>query len=112
MSIPCRSKSSHNVLNNKENIITKHAAAFVKDEAFSFVLHHAIGVRTEDCACVHSRCNKEELYDMVKDPKQFTNQVVNPEYDAARKQLRNQLAVRLKEEGVRVDEQAGKYIQE
>jgi hypothetical protein len=44
----------------------------------------------------------EELYDMVKDPKQFTNQAANPEYANQLAKLQTRLDHHIKEKGLRV----------
>jgi iduronate 2-sulfatase len=48
--------------------------------ALSF--HSGIALRTSNWAYMRYNDGTEELYDMVKDPKQFTNQAANPEYSS------------------------------
>jgi iduronate 2-sulfatase len=89
--------------------VLKNPSALVKTGALS--LHNGIAIRTKDYAYMRYRDKKEELYDMVKDPKQFTNEVANPEYSTVLKQLREQLDSRLKEEGILLDKKTRKYKQ-
>jgi len=82
-----------------------------KNEAFSIIPHKGIAIRTKDYAYMRYKGGAEELYDMVKDPKQFTNQASNPEYSVVLKKLQEQLDLRLKEEGIELDSNGKKYIQ-
>jgi len=91
--------------------VLKEPSDSVKKGALSIIPHKGVAIRTKDYAYMRYLDNKEELYDMAKDPKQFTNQVTNPEYSTVLKQLRKQLDIRLQEEGAIQDKKTGKYIQ-
>jgi len=91
--------------------VLKDSSAYVKKSVLSIIPHKGIALRTKDYAYMRYRDKKEELYDMRKDPKQFTNQAKNPEYSPVIKKLRQQLELRLKEEGLGLDKKGKKYIQ-
>jgi iduronate 2-sulfatase len=92
--------------------VLKNPSDFLKKEALSIIPHKGIAIRTKDYAYMRYRDKKEELYDMGRDPKQFTNQASNPEYSTVLKQLRKQLDLRLKEEDIIQDKKTRKYMQQ
>jgi iduronate 2-sulfatase len=75
-------------------------AARVNTGALSF--HAGIVLRENDWAYMRYNDGSEELYDMVKDPKQFTNQAANPEYANQLAKLQTRLDHHIKEKGLRV----------
>ena len=83
-----------------------------KKGALSIIPNKGIAIRTGDYAYMLYRDKKEELYDMRRDPKQFTNQVTNPEYAGVLKELRTQLDERLEKERIVQDRKTGKFIQQ
>ena len=91
-------------------VLEDPSASFRKG-ALSIIPHKGIALRTKDHAYMRYRDGTEELYDMLKDPKQFTNQADNPEYSVKLEQLRRQLDARLDEEEIGVDGKNRKYIQ-
>jgi len=91
--------------------ILENPSESVKKGALSIIPHKGIALRTKDYAYMRYRDQKEELYDMGKDPKQFTNQAANSEYSTVLKQLREQFDLRLKEEGIIADKKTRKYKQ-
>jgi iduronate 2-sulfatase len=80
--------------------VLKDANASVKTGALSF--QNGTALREKNVAYMRYKDGSEELYDMVKDPKQFTNQAKNPEYATKLKGLRSRLDARLKETGLTV----------
>jgi hypothetical protein len=86
----------------------KNPSAVVETGALSF--HNGIALRTKDYACMRCRDGIEELYDMKKDPEQFSNEAANPEYLSVLKQVRKQFDLHLKEEGI-FDKKTRKYKQ-
>lgn len=78
--------------------VLKNPAASVKTEALSF--HRGTALREEHFAYMRYNDGQEELYDMVKDPLQFTNQAANPEYSSVLTQMRNKLDSRLEEKSI------------
>jgi iduronate 2-sulfatase len=91
--------------------VLKDASAPFRSGALSIIPHKGIALRTKDFSYMRYRDGSEELYDMLKDPKQFSNHAANPEYAAVIQQLREQLELRLSAEGIGLDEQGKKYIQ-
>jgi iduronate 2-sulfatase len=79
--------------------VLKNHAASIKAGALS--LYNGIALREENFAYMRYNDGQEELYDMKKDPLQFTNQAANPEYSSALKQMQKQLDARIKEEGIK-----------
>ena len=86
-------------------------AATVRAGALSLIPHKGIALRTDQYAYMRYRDGTEELYDMRKDPQQFTNQVTNPEYAVVLQQIAAQLDARMKEEGIALDAKGRKYVQ-
>jgi iduronate 2-sulfatase len=86
--------------------VLKDPAAEVKTGAMS--IRKGIALRTKKFAYMRYDGGRmpEELYDMKKDPKQFTNQASNPEYSTVLKQLQSQLDARIKEVGILSDQEA------
>lgn len=66
----------------------------VKDSAISFKPGH--GLRTDLFAYARYNDGSEELYDMTKDPDQFTNLAHDPAYDAQRRRHRDMLQKKLR----------------
>ena len=91
--------------------VLEDPSASFRNGALSIIPHKGIALRTKDYAYMRYRDGTEELYDMLKDPKQFTNQAANPEYSVKLEQLRRQLDARLDEEAIGVDGKSRKYIQ-
>ena len=75
--------------------ILKSSSAVVKDSALSFT-PKGVGMRTKDWAYMKYKDGSEELYNMVKDPSQFTNLVNNPEYKVVLDKHRQAFSERLK----------------
>ncbi|MEO1856485.1 MAG: sulfatase [Rubritalea sp.] len=92
--------------------VLKDPSDFVKKAALSIIPHKGVALRTKGYGYMRYRSGEEELYDMLKDPKQFSNQVSNPEYAIILKQLQKQLDSRLKEEGIILDKKTRKYSQQ
>jgi len=86
-------------------------AATVRGGALSIIPHKGIALRTIAHAYMRYRDGTEELYDMRKDPQQFTNQVTNPEYAVVLQQIGAQLDARLEKEGIVLDARGRKYVQ-
>ena len=80
--------------------VLKNHKASVKTGALS--LHNGIALRGEKFAYMRYYDGEEELYDMVNDPLQFTNQAKNPEFSSVLAQMRKQLDVRMKEEEIEI----------
>jgi len=78
--------------------VLKNPAAAVKTGAIS--LHNGVALREKNVAYMRYNDGQEEFYDMVKDPKQFTNQAANPEYASLLNRMQKQLDARIKEEGI------------
>lgn len=66
----------------------------VKDSAISFKPGH--GLRTDLFAYARYNDGSEELYDMTKDPDQFTNLAHDPAYDTQRRRHRDMLQKKLR----------------
>ena len=91
--------------------VLQDSSHVLKKGALSLIPNRGVALRTKDYAYMRYRDGTEELYDMVRDPEQFSNQVANPEYSATLRQFRNRLDSRLKEEGVIFDKKSRKYKQ-
>jgi iduronate 2-sulfatase len=76
----------------------KNPRASIKQGALSF--NNGTALREKDWVYMRYTDGTEELYDMGKDPKQFTNQAANPEYSNILKQMRSRLDARLMEAGL------------
>jgi iduronate 2-sulfatase len=81
--------------------LMKNPEAIIKESALSFT-GQGIGMRKKDWAYMRYRDGSEELYDMNKDPKQFTNLAKNLEYEDAIKRLRIEYDARLVSAEVRM----------
>lgn len=79
--------------------VLKNPATTVKTGALSF--RRGISLREKNFAYIRYNDGTEELYDMVEDPLQFSNQAANPEYSSQLKRMRKQLDARIREEGIR-----------
>ncbi len=86
--------------------VLQNQTASVKSGALS--LYNGIALREENFAYMRYSDGQEELYDMVNDPLQFTNQVSNPEYLSELKQMRRKLDVRVKEERIEIGKKMSK----
>lgn len=86
-------------------------AEFLRTGALSIIPHKGIALRTIAHAYMRYRDGTEELYDMRKDPQQFTNEVTNPEYAVVLQQIGAQLDARLEAEGIVLDARGRKYVQ-
>ncbi len=82
--------------------VLKNPAAAVKTDAIS--IYKGVALHEETFAYMRYDDGQEELYDMVKDPLQFTNQANNPEYSSVLKQMQKRLNTRIKEEGIKPGE--------
>ena len=76
----------------------KDPGASVRKAALS--LHNGYALRDRDFAYMRYRDKTEELYDMNRDPKQFTNQAKIPEYGNQLGRMRKALNGRLKKAGL------------
>ena len=79
--------------------VLKDRTASVRTGALS--LYRGMGLRAKEYAYMRYDDGTEELYDMHKDPLQFTNQADNQEYSSALRQMQQQLEARMKEDGVK-----------
>jgi len=79
--------------------VLKTPDATVRDGAIS--LHNGFALRNKNFAYMLYNDGQEELYDMRKDPKQFTNLAANPEYSPVLEQMQKQLDDRINEEGLK-----------
>lgn len=79
--------------------VLKTPLTSVKKEALSF--HRGIAVRSDHFAYMQYTDGNEELYDMNKDPLQFTNHSANPEYSTTLTRLRKQFNSLIKQEGIK-----------
>lgn len=79
--------------------VLKDANASVRTGALSF--RNGASLRMANYAYMRYDDGSEELYDMIKDPGQFTNQAGSPEFKDALAAMRQQLDTRLKQAGVR-----------
>ncbi len=70
----------------------------VKEAALSVRNGHSL--RTSDWAYMCYKDKMEELYDMNKDPGQFTNLARNPKYAQQLEKMRDALTTRLKDAGL------------
>ncbi|VGO12832.1 Arylsulfatase [Pontiella desulfatans] len=86
--------------------VLRNPGATVRDAALS--LNNGFSLRENQFAYMRYTNGSEELYDMKKDPKQFSNLAVNPEYAATLRKLRASLVARLKAEGINLPEKKGK----
>lgn len=80
--------------------------ATVKNGALS--LNNGVALRENHYAYMRYTDDSEELYDMKRDPKQFTNLAVNPEYTKQLAQMKSRLAFRLNAEGINIQKKKGK----
>lgn len=64
----------------------------VREDALT--LANGFALRTDHFAFLRYRDGSEELYDMSKDPHQFTNLATDPAHDGIREQLRKRLEAR------------------
>ena len=78
-------------------VLSDHSAS-VKRGALSF--NAGTSLREKGFAYMRYNDGTEELYDMIRDPKQFTNQATNPEYAAPLKQIKSRLDARMKKAGI------------
>ena len=60
-----------------------------KSTAISALYDRYVSIRTERFRYIRYRDDQEEFYDCSKDPHEWTNQIGNPEYTAAIKELRS-----------------------
>jgi len=81
--------------------ILKSGSAEVKESALSFT-PKGISMRSKRWAYMRYKDGSEELYDMQKDPKQFTNLLKNPEYSSVLKEQQKKFDSRVKEAEVKV----------
>lgn len=82
--------------------VLKNPAASIKTGALSF--HRGVALREEYFAYMRYTDGTEELYDMKKDPLQFTNQAPNPTYYKNLNLMQKKLTTRIKETGIAFDE--------
>jgi iduronate 2-sulfatase len=75
------------------------ASATCRTGALSLAQHGA-ALRADRYVYMHYTQGGEELYDMQKDPGQFTNQAANPEFSERLKEMRSMLDARLDKAGV------------
>ena len=76
----------------------KNPASSSGKGALSF--YNGISLRGEDFAYMRYRDGSEELYDMTKDPQQFTNLVAKPDHQEKLAEVRKLFDARLKKEGL------------
>ena len=74
----------------------------VREAALTVDDRKGCGLRGENWAYMRYVSGEEELYNMVKDPGQFTNQAGNPEYEAVLNERRAAFDGRLKAAGVQM----------
>ena len=92
-------KTPKEVLGKSLLPILNDPKASVREDALSMVTLHPqrlrVSLRSSRWAYMCYGKGGEELYDMTKDPKQFINQVNNPEYAPILKEARSKLRSRL-----------------
>ena len=93
--------------------VLKDAKAEIRPDSLSIKSRSGYGLRGDRFAYMRYGKGKngeaqEELYDMVKDPDQFTNQARNPEYSKALDDMRGRMDARLKEANLSSSEPAKK----
>jgi iduronate 2-sulfatase len=74
--------------------VLKNHGASVREAAFSVQGKDATGLRSKDWAYMNYGKGGEELYNMSKDPGQFTNLAKNPEYSAVLADFRKRMKAR------------------
>jgi iduronate 2-sulfatase len=79
--------------------VLKNPAAIVKEGAIS--ISNGVALREKNFTYIRYNDGQEELYDMKKDPKQFTNQCANPEYASTLKQMQKKLNARTTNVGIK-----------
>ena len=80
--------------------ILDHQSATVKESAISFV-KTGISMRSKDWAYIRYRDGGEELYNMAKDPKQFTNLAQVPRHKTVLQEQRAAFEARLVAAGIK-----------
>lgn len=80
--------------------VLKNPAAIVKQGAIS--ISNGVALREKNVAYMRYNDGQEELYDMKKDPKQFTNLSANPEYASTLKQMQKKLNARITNAGIKI----------
>jgi arylsulfatase A-like enzyme len=75
--------------------ILKNSKATVRDTALSIHNRAGGGLRSAEWHYMKYGDKGEELYDMVKDPHQYTNVVSDPRYSAVLEQARAQFRARM-----------------
>ena len=78
--------------------VLKNPTVSVKTGALSF--RRGMSLRQDEFAYMRYQDGSEELYDMKKDPQQFTNLAKRPEFAADITEMRKQLDRRIKEGGL------------
>jgi len=86
--------------------ILENPAASVKSSTLSF--HNGTALHEKNFVYMRYNDNTEELYDMIKDPKQFTNLANNPEYVSTLKEMRRKLDARVKGAGLQFSKKKDK----
>ena len=86
-------KSLVPVLNDSEH--------HTRDNAL-FFSRKGVALRSHRFAYMQYHTGEEELYEMKKDPGQFTNQAYNPEYQDTLETMRHTLTDRLKKNGLKI----------
>ncbi|MBT5901270.1 MAG: sulfatase [Opitutaceae bacterium] len=80
--------------------LLKNPAASVRDESFTVGNNQDFAIRGAEWAYMLYKDDTDELYDMKKDPKQFTNLAQNPVYAKVVAAQRKQLVSRIKAAGL------------
>ena len=78
-------------------VLSNHSAS-IKRSALSF--NEGASLREDEFAYMRYTDGTEELYDMVRDPKQFINQAGNPDYSTTLTQIRNRFDIRMNKAGI------------
>jgi iduronate 2-sulfatase len=78
--------------------ILKNPKAKVRDEAFSLGNSGGYALRSDEWTYIWYRDGVEELYDMKKDPKQYTNLAKDPKHAQVMDQYRGKLDAKLESE--------------